>query len=242
MDYTFEEYKKRALNASLSKWEKIGFPDSYRKNMEGQIYSDINGKLKLDEDMLNLLDIGCGCSELVEQMIINSTRNSSNLYLVDSGEMLNNINKELLSDKVKLIHGSFPKIDYFDTKFNNFFDRILVYSVLHIAFLEQDIYGFIHKCIDMLKPDGLLLIGDIPNISCRNRFLESEKGKNFLNKAPKFQNSINLKRNKKKEFDDSLIISIISRFRNFGCETYLLPQPDNLPFGNRREDILIIKR
>ncbi len=242
MDYTFNEYKKRAATASLSKWEKVGYPDSYRRNLEGKIYNDINSKLKLDQNNLNILDIGCGCSGLVDQIIINSNKNSSNLYLVDSEEMLNNINKELLSNKVKLIPGFFPKLDYFETKFNIFFDRILVYSVTQIAFLEQDISGFIHKCVNMLKPDGLILMGDISNTSARDRFLASEKGKNFLKKGAKFQISINIKQNKQKELDDSIINSIISRFRNFGCETYLLPQPDNLPFGYRREDILIKKR
>ena len=42
MEFTFEDFKKRASNTSLSKWEKIGFPDSYRKGVEEHIYFDIN--------------------------------------------------------------------------------------------------------------------------------------------------------------------------------------------------------
>jgi hypothetical protein len=44
----------------------------------------------------------------------------------------------------------------------------------------------------------------------------------------------------KERMDDSVVMSILSRFRNFGYETYLLPQDNRLPFANSREDILIV--
>jgi hypothetical protein len=37
------------------------------------------------------------------------------------------------------------------------------------------------------------------------------------------------------------LIAIPQRYKNFGFETYLLPQDERLPLSNRREDILIIK-
>lgn len=39
--------------------------------------------------------------------------------------------------------------------------------------------------------------------------------------------------------DDSLVFSILKRYRNMGCETYLLEQKDGLPMNKTREDILI---
>jgi cyclopropane fatty-acyl-phospholipid synthase-like methyltransferase len=240
MEFTFEDFKKRAANPLLSKWEKIGFPDSYREGVEEHIYFDIRRKLDLEKENLKILDIGCGCSNLVNQIIIDSKIKNSSLFLVDSEEMLNNINPDICSENTHLIPGYFPKIDLFNYNFNNHFDRILIYSVIQYVFLEQNIYEFIHKCIDLLKSDGMLLIGDIPNISSRDRFIQCEEGRKFL--TNKFQNSVKIEHEKQERIDDSIVISIISRFRNFGCETYILPQPKNLPFGNRREDILIIKR
>ena len=43
------------------------------------------------------------------------------------------------------------------------------------------------------------------------------------------------------KIDDSLVFAILNRYRNAGFETYLLEQPTDLPMGNRREDILIVK-
>ena len=60
MDLTFNDFKERAKNQSLSKWEKIGFPDSYRKNTEKYIFEDIASKLHLKADSVHrILDIGC---------------------------------------------------------------------------------------------------------------------------------------------------------------------------------------
>ena len=42
-------------------------------------------------------------------------------------------------------------------------------------------------------------------------------------------------------FDDVLILSVVSRYRNNGYRAYILSQPANLPSGYTREDILIEK-
>ena len=242
MGFTFDDFKKRATNTSYSKWEKIGFPNSYRENSEVLIFNDIYDKLELNSMGLKLLDIGCGCAGLVDQLIGYTNKNQGSLYLVDSIEMLNNINIELLNHNIKLIPGCFPKIDFFNSGVAGSFDRILIYSVIHCVFLEHSIFNFIHACINLLKPGGRILIGDIPNISARDRFLESEDGKIFIANGVSYIDPINTKYEKHERIDDSIVISIISRFRNFGCETYLLSQPKSFPLGNRREDILIIKR
>jgi trans-aconitate methyltransferase len=68
MEFTFDNFKERANDKNLSKWEKIGFPDSYRKGFEELIFEDISSKVKI-KDANYILDIGCGCSELVEQFM-----------------------------------------------------------------------------------------------------------------------------------------------------------------------------
>src|SRR5689334_7532847 len=42
---TFEQFRRLALDARLSKYEKIGFPDSYREGLEALIFEDIRSKL-----------------------------------------------------------------------------------------------------------------------------------------------------------------------------------------------------
>lgn len=239
MEFSFEDFKNRANNSSLSKWEKIGFPDSYRNGIEKHIFSDIKHKLNLDECKI-ILDIGCGCSELVEHVIRYSNTEKKSLFLVDSSEMLSNIDTVILCNDIHLVPGCFPN-DNVKTKLSpESFDAILVYSVLQYIFIEQSIFSFIHECLQLLKPGGRLLLGDVPNFQSRERFLASAKGKEFLSNT--VQNTINLEHANEERIDDSVIMSIMLRFRQFGCETYLVPQPVNLPFANRREDILIIKR
>lgn len=240
MEFTFEDFKKRALDNSLSKWEKIGFPDNYRAGeIEDQIFLDISTKLNF-ENCNKILDIGCGCSNLVVNLIEYSKKNQIELYLNDSMEMLKNIPEEIVSDYIFLLPGMYPNEVAFATESTNTFDAIIVYSVIQYVFNYQSIYQFIHECIKLLKPGGKLLIGDIPNFNCRERFFNSSESLEFKNNKASI--SVNIEHENMDRLDDSVVMSILLRFRNFGCETYVLPQPKSLPFANRREDILIIKR
>jgi len=241
MELTFDDFRQRAKDKTLSNWEKIGFPDSYRKDIEGEIFFDISNKVNLKNNNINVLDIGCGCSDLVNFFINNSKIHDQQLYLVDSEEMLSNIDNVEISPNIHFIPGYFPKIHFLENKIS-FFDVIIIYSVIQYVFLEQSIYNFIHHCLTLLKNGGVLLIGDIPNFSSRERFLESNEGKDFSKNIVEQKSNLKFEHNNSERIDDAIIISLLSRFRSFGCETYLLPQAKELPFANRREDILIVKR
>lgn len=245
MELGFDDFKKRAMDSQLSKWEKIGFPDAYRKETEMFILSDIVEKLRLqDPGIKNVLDIGCGCSGLVELLINYSVDNDKNLYLVDSEEMLKNIdaNANIDHPHIHLIPGYFPDVEMPESMNAGKFEAIVVYSVIQYPFLEGNIYKFIHRCIELLSEGGRLLLGDIPNFSKRERFLASRQGKVFLSQNVEISTNILTDHEQFERIDDSIIFSILQRFRNFGCESYLLEQSPELPFANRREDILIIKR
>ena len=122
-------------------------------------------------------------------------------------------------------------------------DAILCYSVFHYVFGFMDVYGFIDEALQLLKPGGEFLLGDIPNISKRNRFLQTPTGeafhKNLLNTSEK--PSVQSLSFDKGKIDDGILLGLISRYRNFGFETYLLPQPDVLPMSNSRDDVVIRK-
>jgi len=83
-DLTFDDFKKLASNEKLSEYEKIGFPDSYRKKYEKKIFQNIKKILLLDRADITFFDIGCGCSELPKMLIKNAQDYNQNLHVVDS--------------------------------------------------------------------------------------------------------------------------------------------------------------
>lgn len=238
---TFNEFKKRASNPFLSKYEKIGFPDDYRKNSEIDIFQDLKQKLKLERKNITIADIGCGCSDLAHLLIKNASILSQTLLMIDSQEMLDLLPNQ---DLVKKINGKFP--DCYDEvkKLSETLDVIIVYSVMQHIILDSNPFSFIDKALELLKPGGMLILGDLPNNSKRNRFFMSEKGiemhKNYCGNNPKPLPLVNFP-NTHETIDDGLLIGILMRYRGLGFETYILPQPENLPMANRREDILIVK-
>jgi 2-polyprenyl-3-methyl-5-hydroxy-6-metoxy-1,4-benzoquinol methylase len=238
---SFDDFRSMAKDPSLSAIEKIGFPEAYRKNNEELILEDISSKLSnLNKPKQKILDIGSGCSKLTELLIDKSKILEHELILCDSEEML-----ELLEnlDFVKKITGKFPYNIEKMTHLTETLDGILVYSVLQHVILEDSIFNFIDSSLALLKSGGQLLIGDIPNISKRERFfssnagIESHQKYTHSNTLPKLNNHKLLKN----KIDDSILMSIMQRYRNFGFETYLLAQNPQLLMSNRREDILIVK-
>src|SRR6266480_1401481 len=64
-DLTFDDFRRLATDETLSQYEKIGFPDDYRKGYEPAIFADLVAKLPpLDRREQVVLDVGPGCSEL----------------------------------------------------------------------------------------------------------------------------------------------------------------------------------
>ena len=238
---SFDDFKSMAKDPSLSTIEKIGFPEAYRKNNEELILEDISSKLSnLNKPRQKILDIGSGCSKLTELLMDKAKTLEHELILCDSEEMLELLENQ---DFIKKITGKFPYNIKKMTHLTETLDGILVYSVLQHVILEDSIFNFIDSALELLKSGGQLLIGDIPNISKRERFfssstgIESHQEYTHSNTLPKL-NSNKLLKNK---IDDSILMSIMQRYRNFGFETYLLAQNPQLVMSNRREDILIVK-
>lgn len=238
-ELTFEDFKKMAKQKNLSLPEKIGFPVSYREGYYDAILNDIFTKLPFNQENKKIiLDIGCGCDILTHKMIEVCKKQKHVLLLNDSKEMLDNLPQDNYPQKIA---GKFPLKHPTLNKYKGKIDYILCYSVLFYVFANDNIYQFIHEAVDLLKPKGKMLIGDLPNFDKRNRFLSSKEGKKFLSNTKKLK-GVTAHDNLNQKMDDTVIFSIMMRFRKFGCETYLLPQNDNLPMSNRREDILIVKR
>lgn len=234
-------FAKLAADSSLSKYAKIGFPDAYRAGFEQAIFADIRSKLPaLDATAARVLDIGPGCSDLASMVIDLCRTRGHVLTVIDSEPML-----ALLPDGsfIDRRPGLFPtnRADLADL--SGRVDAILMYSVLQYVALDADPFDAIDLCLDLLASGGRALIGDIPNISMRNRFFASPAGlafhRRFTGRAdlppPIIDGSA------PGLIDDAMMAALLLRVRDAGAHAYIVPQGEGLPMQNRREDMLICK-
>lgn len=237
---TFNDFKQMAKNPSLSHREKVGFLDKHRKNSEHKIFADIRDKLGIpsfSKEKIKIMDIGCGCSTPVFELIDFCLKQDNiELYLVDCQEML-----DLLPDHARIIKipAEFPKDSVFQS-LQGKMDFVICYSVLHII---QDPLLFVKNISDLLSCGGRSLIGDIANIQKKQRFLESEVGKTFHRQWSNSDEIPTITQDEiERGINDTLLFEILKQSRNLGFESYLLEQTIGLPLCHSREDILIVKR
>lgn len=236
----FAGFARLAADDSLSKYEKIGFPDSYRAGFEDKIFADICAKLpRLNERRLVVLDIGPGCSDLPHMLIELCRRQEHRLCLVDSAEMLSRLPDAPFIEKRP---GLFPKCRDALADLQNSVSVILSYSVLHYVFVDANVFEFVDMALELLAPGGELLIGDIPNSSKRARFFSSDAGVLFHRKFTGTDTLPKIGRETVRGIlDDAVVMALIARARAAGADSYVLPQHPDLPMANRREDMLIRK-
>jgi hypothetical protein len=239
---TFEDFRQLAGDESLSRYEKIGFPDSYREGKEAAIWRDIVAKLPVLSDRNKIVvDVGPGCSELPSMLIDLCRANGHTLLLVDSAEMLGHLPDAPFIEKHA---GYYPNCPELLARYHGRVDVLLSYSVLHYVFVESSIWSFLDTGLDLLAHSGEMLIGDIPNISKRKRFFSSPQGIEFhraFTGNPEDMPDVAFNRTQPHAIDDSVMLGLVHRARLAGCDAYVVPQAEDLPMANRREDILIRK-
>jgi hypothetical protein len=238
--YRYDDFKPLANDSSLSKYEKIGFPNSYRAGKEEAIFEDIVGKLKIKNKKDQVfLDIGPGCSDLPQLLHRHALSNGCKVLLVDSQEMLDQLPGNETSTRYA---GRFPDdVPELLMTYQNRIDYIVTYSTLVCVFYDACMYKFLDAAVSLLKPGGVLLVGDVPNVSKRKRFFSSEAGKQFHREFMKTDEDpiVEHARLEPGQIDDGIIFGILQRYRGFGYDSFLLAQNEALPFANRREDIVI---
>ncbi len=238
---TFDKFRELAKSEQLSSHEKVGFPNSYRDGKEESIFADVYAKLKnLNDRGKTVLEIGPGCSQLPVMLMKVCEKNDHELLFVDSQEML-----DLLPNgkHVHKLTGRYPEIPELFAKYAGKVDVIIAYSVIQYAFSEGNLWDFFDKSLALLADGGEILFGDIPNVTMRKRFFSSNAGiachQRFTGKNELPVVSFNLL--EPGSMDDSVVLSLLARARAQGFHSWVLPQTDNLPMANRREDILIKK-
>ena len=235
----FAGFARLADDESLSKYEKIGFPDSYRAGHEAAIFADIRAKLpRLAERGLTVLDIGPGCSDLPGMLVDLCRAQGHRLHLVDSPEMLRQLPD---ADFIEKRPGLFPKDRQAVADLIGRVDVMLCYSVLHYVFVDANPFDFIDLSVELMAPGGEFLIGDVPNVSKRRRFFASEAGVAFHKAFTGTDTAPEVRFNEPAPgmIDDAAVLALLARVRAAGADAYVLPQPPALPMSNRREDILV---
>lgn len=219
-NWTFNYFKDKAKDISLTLEEKMGFSKEHRLGKDS-LFLDFFLKVipNLNNNKIAVLDIGSGCGELVTLLYNYLLETRSTLTLIDSEEMLSNI-----SLKIEKVAGRFPQeLSTFISENQNKYDVIIINSVLQHVWLDSNPFSFIEEALTLLKKEGYLLLGDIPNYSKAQRYF-------------KLQENLPQER-----IDDSILLSIVSRLRSKGYESYLIPHSKDLPLKDRRENILVYK-
>lgn len=239
-ELTFEKFRDLAKLDSLTHHEKVGFPNDYREGKERSIFDDMLKKItpqNLKEG--KIIEIGPGCSQLPVYLADLCGASRSEVYFIDSEEMLNLLPN---APHIFKLSGCYPKIEILNELYGNI-NLIIAYSVIQYVFAEGNLWDFIDKSLLLLKDGGEIFLGDIPNITMRKRFFASEEGARThreytgRNDLPEVHFN-NIEHSK---IDDSVVMSILMRARAEGFHAWVLPQSSDLPMANRREDILIRK-
>jgi hypothetical protein len=238
---TFEDFRQLATDPSLSRYQRIGFPDSYRAGKEEAIFEDILGKLpNLRHRDQVVLDIGPGCSDLPHLLLSCCRKQGHTLLLADSAEMLQHLPDPPFIEKFPC---SFPNCPELLERYHGRIDVVLSYSVLHYIFAEGNLFAFLDHIVSLLAPGGECLLGDVPNVSKRKRFFSTAAGAAFHRRftGKDEDPTVCFNRVEAGKIDDAVLLGLVMRARAAGCDAYLLPQADGLPLANRREDLLIRK-
>jgi 2-polyprenyl-3-methyl-5-hydroxy-6-metoxy-1,4-benzoquinol methylase len=194
------------------------------------------------------LDIGCGTGNILIPVSFHCRRITGN----DNAKCLKVLAKRVAGlNNIGFLPGNF-----LDVKTEDRFDKIIIYSVIQYLADEAELFSFIDKAVSLLNTGGKILIGDIPNKSKADRYYATEQGKawlaefqrqraaaqsrqekecivDFLQDAEKDNNYVAI--------DDALALAVLQRTRARGCNSYLVSQPESLPFGGSRDDIVIEK-
>jgi 2-polyprenyl-3-methyl-5-hydroxy-6-metoxy-1,4-benzoquinol methylase len=211
------------------------------------IVKDITLKLELDKADF-LLDIGCGTGLITSQLF----QNINTIYALDNENMIKKFKELHPKEANKII---FFKGNFLEVNLQLKVDKILCYSVIHYLKDKEEITAFIDKALTLLKSGGMILLGDLPNVSHKNRFLKTEFGKNFseafraketcganTDESTKFDRIFSESKDSFSDFDDDFLIELIATYRRKGFPSYILPQNgERNAFGYTREDILIKK-
>jgi hypothetical protein len=241
-ELTFDKFRQLAQSEHLSRHEKVGFPNEYREGKEELIFADVLAKLRsLEGESKTILEIGPGCSHLPLMLAAVCKERGHRLHFVDSPEMLALLPEEAFIYKwpgryPDDVHGLFAQL-------NGRVDTIIAYSVIQYVFAEGNLWDFLDRSVSLLADGGEILLGAVPNITMRKRFYSSAAGAQCHREYTGRDELPEVRFNQIEsgQIDDSVVLAILARARAQGFHAWVVPQREDVPMANRREDILIRK-
>lgn len=234
---SFENFARAASQTNLPDTEIAGrYP--FQAQAERRIIGDVIEKLAI-QPTDRLLEVGCGPGNLLIPLSFFVSEASG----IDNAAAIERMRcRAPTAPNLIGISGNF-----LETQMNKGdFDKVLVYSVLHYLSSKMEVFAFVDRCIHCCAPGGRILLGDLPNRDRKHRFGQStagdtvrtewnqqvaQAGQHAFDNLPDDEQLVTI--------DDQLLLALLAHVRQQGHEAYLLPQPQNLPFGGSREDILI---
>lgn len=239
MTTQYDQYGTFALGAETDV-EKSG-RYAFMAGCESTIVGELLNKMELCQQD-SLLEIGFGSGLLLEPL----SNYVGSAHGVDHPNFVDCFTQKYPESKVELKAGNFlttplPRLGKFS--------KILIYSVVHCLQQREDVMNFVFRATTLLKPGGLMLIGDIPNASAKSRFLATREGREVqrhwsvrvLEEGGK-QPGLEEEPFDSVIFDDRFLCDILLKIRSEGHDAFLLPQGRDLPFSQSREDILVRAR
>lgn len=213
----------------------------FQRNEEKKILPEIIKNLNLNKKD-KLIDIGCGSGNITMHI----SKKVNTVTAVDFPKILDALKARSIKKNIRNIN--YIPGNFLNLKIQKKFNKILAYSVIHYMRDINQLKVLIRKILKITLPSGKILLGEVPNISMKKRFLNSKIGKKIdqrfkvdverLNK--KYPNSMNLN-NKFIRIGDKDLSSIIFYCNKLGADAYILPIENGLPFCNSRVNILIKK-
>ena len=234
---SFENFARAASQTDLPDTEIAGrYP--FQAQAERRILGDVIEKLAL-QPTDRLLEVGCGPGNLLIPLSFFVSEATG----IDNAPAIERMRcRAPTAQNIVGTSGNFLEIPLD----NGRFDKVLVYSVLHYLSSQTEVLAFVDRCIHCCAPGGRILLGDLPNRDRKLRFSRStagetvrtewnqqvtQAGKHAFDTLPGDERLVTI--------DDQLLLAVLAHVRQLGHEAYLLPQPQDLPFGGSREDILI---
>jgi SAM-dependent methyltransferase len=231
---------------------RVGRP-SVGDHGEAPVWRDMLAKLKVEKAQ-RILDIGVGSGFVARQWGRLATTLDLSLTFVDFEAVVGRLQAEIHSSmpetlpRIQFMSGAFPSTFSADFLSRKAFDRIALYSVIHYSSEPRPL---IDAAAAMLRPGGRLLIGDIPNLDKKGRFLATEKGRRFDAAYKKVEPETLPRYDSYRQFtaqalangapplDDDFVFDVVLSYRRMGFQAYVLEQPEDLTLNFTREDILL---
>lgn len=234
---TFENYARRTK--SNMSYAEISGRYEVQDAAQRHMVADVGQKLALQAED-RLLEIGCSVGNLLIPLSFVVAEATG----VDHPDVIGLFQSRFPDGSIRTIPGNFLDVDAAGP-----YDKILVYSVLSCLGSKDELFRFIDKACGLLASGGRMLLGDLPNVDRKKRFLESAHGREFLeNWQRDFADKPGVDPATVLEpdpdvvhFSDALVLELLAHTRKRGFESFVFPQPPELPFGNTREDILIVR-